>query len=332
MGDITQLNQFANPEALLLLALIPLYLIWYFGYYGKKRLVIALSYDPTELQQPKYNFTFLRYIPLTLQLIGLTCAIMALARPQSSFEKNLRKAEGIDIMLLLDTSASMEATDFSPNRLEAAKRHAIEFIDGRVEDRMGMVLFAQDAFSYSPLTLDYKLLKELIDDINFGSVPKQGTAIGQAIAVGINRLRESESPSKVMILLTDGANNRGQIDPITAAKLASQMQMRIYAIGIGKDEFTRYTPTGYRKFASDLDEETLLKIAQVANGRYFRATNPDGLKQIFEEISQLEKVEIKQELYSQVSDLYPPFLLAAIISFLLGFLLMVSFMYNPLEQ
>lgn len=332
MEALSQINQFANPEALLLLGLIPAYLIWYMAYYGKKRLVIALSYDPTELQQPKYNFAFLRYIPLVLQLAGLALAIIALARPQSSFEQNLRKAEGIDIMLLLDTSASMEATDFDPNRLEAAKKHAIGFIDGRVEDRIGMVLFAQDAFSYAPLTLDYNLLKELIDDINFGSVPKQGTAIGQAIAVGINRLRESEAPSQVMILLTDGANNRGQIDPITAARLASQMDIRIYAIGIGKDEFTRYTPTGYRKFASDLDEETLKKIARVARGRYFRATDPEGLKSIFEEISQLEKVEIEQELFSQVNDHYPPFLFAGIICFLLGFLLMVSFMYNPLEQ
>lgn len=330
--DLTQINQFAYPEALLLLALIPAYLVWYIGYYSKKRLVIALSYDPAELQQPKYNFAFLRYLPLVFQLLGLGLAIVALARPQSSYEQNLRKAEGIDIMLLLDTSASMEATDFNPNRLEAAKKHAIEFIDGRIEDRIGMVLFAQDAFSYSPLTLDYQLLKKLIDEINFGSVPKQGTAIGQAIAVGINRLRESDAPSKVMILMTDGANNRGQIDPITAAKLASQMNMRIYAIGIGKEEFTRYTPTGYRKFASDLDEETLQKIAQVARGQYFRATDPDGLKKIFDEISQLEKVEIHQELYSQVNDLYPPVLLAGIICLLVGFLLMVSFMYNPLEQ
>jgi Ca-activated chloride channel family protein len=330
--DLTQLNQFAHPEALLLLALLPTYLIWYRFYYSKRRLVIELSYDPTQLQKPRYNFAFLRYIPLILQLIGLTLAILALARPQSSYEQNQRKAEGIDIMLLLDTSASMEATDFTPNRLEAAKSHAIEFIDGRVEDRMGMVLFAQDAFSYAPLTLDYKLLKELISDINFGSVPKQGTAIGQAIAVGINRLRESEAPSRVIILLTDGANNRGQIDPITAAKLASQMDMRIYAIGIGKEEFTRYTPTGYRKFASDLDEATLKNIAAVARGQYFRATDPEGLKNIFEEISQLEKVEIRQEMYSQVNDLYPPVLLGGIICLLLGFLLMISFMYNPLEQ
>ncbi len=330
--DFTQINQFARPEALLLLVFIPLYLLWYFAYYGKRRLVIELSYDPTELQKPKYNFSFLRYVPLFFQLLGLILAILALARPQNAFEQNLRKAEGIDIMLLLDTSASMEATDFEPNRLEAAKEQAIAFIDGRVEDRIGMVLFAQDAFSYAPLTLDYKLLRELISDIDFGSVPKQGTAIGQAIAVGINRLRDSDGPSKVMILLTDGANNRGQIDPITAAKLAAQLKMRIYAIGIGKDEFTRYTPTGYRTFASDLDEKTLQNIARLARGKYFRATDPDGLKNILKEISLLEKVEIHQELYSQISDLYPPILFAAIICLLLGFILMLSFMYNPLEQ
>ena len=330
--EISSINQFAHPEALLLLGLLPLYLIWYFFFFSKKRLEIKLSYDPTELQKPRFNISFLRHIPLIFQLLGIGLGVIALARPQHSHEQDLQKAEGIDIMLILDTSASMEATDFTPNRLDAAKQQALRFIDGRVEDRIGMVLFAQDAFSYAPLTLDYSLLKELIEDINFGSVPKQGTAIGQAIAVGINRLRDSEAPSRVMILLTDGANNRGQIDPLTAAKLAHDLGMKIYAIGIGKDEFTRYTPTGYRTFASDLDEKTLKQIAKTAKGKYFRATEPEGLQQIFDEISQLEKVEIIQERYRKVNDRYTPFLLASLICLSIAFLSMVSFVYNPLEQ
>jgi Ca-activated chloride channel family protein len=325
-------NQFARPEALLLLGLIPLYLYGYFRWYNKRRLVIKLSYDPTELRKPRRYVAFLRYLPMLFQLLGIALAIVALARPQDAQERSLRQAEGIDIMLLLDTSASMEATDFKPNRLEAAKAQAAAFVEGRVEDRIGMVLFAQDAFSYAPLTLDYQLLLELIRDIRFGSLPKQGTAIGQAIAVGINRLRELESPSQVMILITDGANNRGQIAPITAARLAATYGIKIYAIGVGKDEYSRYTPTGFQKVESDLDEATLKEIARLSQGKYFRATDPEGLQDIFAEISELEKVEVTEEMYRQVSDFYPAFLIAALISLAIAYLLMVSFMYNPLEQ
>lgn len=324
-------DQFKNPEFLFLLLLIPAFIFWYTLWYEPRRLVVPLSYDPNKLAPPKLNLSFLRVFPHVFNVAALGLIVLALARPITAFETEDRYSEGIDIMLVLDTSGSMETDDFKPNRLEVAKETAQRFIEGRLDDRIGIVLFAEDAFSYAPLTLDYELLKKQIKTINSNIMPKEGTAMGSAIAVAINRMKESNSPSQVLILLTDGASNRGQIDPLTAAELAEETGIKIYAIGIGKEEYQRQTMFGTQTIKSDLDEETLEKIADKTGGRFFRSTDAKSLDKIFGIISGMEKVEIKEERYREEKDTYTPLLVWAGIFFAASLLIMMTFVYNPLE-
>ena len=233
-------------------------------------------------------------------------------------------------MLLLDTSNSMEETDFSPNRLEVAKRTAISFIAGRKDDRIGVVLFAADALSYAPLMLDYDLVRKMIQSIEFNIMPGQGTAIGSAISVGINRMRDSETTSKIMILMTDGANNRGEIPPLTAAKLAKMFRIRIYSVGIGSPALPG--KNAGPNSSPGLDEKSLQQIAEITGGTYFHAANPESLQNIFQQISQLETVQIHDEVFREITDHYPRFLKIAIVLLIASFALMLTFMYNPLEQ
>ncbi|MEY3443470.1 MAG: hypothetical protein RLZZ519_1751 [Bacteroidota bacterium] len=327
----TNAEQFRSPGYLLLLLAIPAYLIWYYWWYDRKRLIVQLSYDPKKIAPNRMSWSFLRALPQILNLIAVTLMIVALARPITAREIDNRYSEGIDIMLLLDTSGSMETEDFSPNRLEVAKETALEFIAGRSYDRIGMVVFAEDAFSYAPLTLDYNLLKQQINSITSNIMPKEGTAVGSAISVGINRLKESSTPSKIMILLTDGASNRGQIDPITAAGLAKRNKIKIYTIGIGKPEFQQQTAFGVQTIKSDCDEPTLQKVAEMTDGKFFRSTDESSLKNIFESISKMEKVEITEEHYREENDFYGPILLVGFLIFALTMLLKVTFIHNPLE-
>ncbi len=257
--------------------------------------------------------------------------ILAIARPQKSASISERMAEGIDIILTMDVSGSMELEDFNPDRLTVAKKSAAEFIRSRKGDRLGLVLFAEDAFSYAPLTLDYDLLLKLINDIHSGILPKQATALGTAVSVGINRLRDSESATKIIIVLTDGANNRGEIDPISAARLAKHYGIKIYAVGIGKPFFERKTVKGVERIISDLDEKNLKKAANITGGKYYRAEEEGKVKEILEDISRLERSAIKNDIYRDVTDLYPLFLQLALASFILSLVLMTTFMYNPLE-
>jgi Ca-activated chloride channel family protein len=331
------IDLFANPEALLLLLLIPLYLFWYLRFYRQQRLVIRMSYDPIDLGQSRANLTFLRWLPRGLQLLALALLIVAIARPQTADEVVQRKAEGIDIMLTLDVSGSMETDDFSPDRLSVAKRTAASFIEGRNSDQMGLVLFAQYALTYAPLTLDHEYLARMIAGVDFGLLPRSGTAIGSAVAMSLNRLGESDNPSQVILLLTDGANNRGDIDPITAAKLAAERRVRIYSIGIGQPLYQLAsqldsTDAVASSPSQDLDEETLQRMADLTGGRFFRATDPRRLQEIFTEIASLETGEVEDLSYRIVQDRYPIFVKIAIILLGVSFLLMLTFMYNPLEQ
>ncbi|MFN0200872.1 MAG: vWA domain-containing protein [Bacteroidia bacterium] len=310
---------FANPLAFVLLLFVPIFLYWYWKVYDKKRLMIPLSVRVQQLTGIKSNGLWLRHLPLFFQLVGLILFILALARPQDAINIKERKTEGMDILLLLDVSGSMEATDFPPNRLAVAKQNAIDFVKGRVGDRIGVVLFSEQAFSLVPLTLDYEWLCKSVQNINPALLPKQGTAIGSAIAVGINRLKASHAASQVLILFTDGANNRGEIDPISAAKLAAMNQMKMYCIAMaGANE--------------DIDEKGLQRMAKITGGLFFKANNPQKLKQIFTEISKLEKVEIRDDVYRDVTDLYPGFIKVGIFSFLIAYFIMLTYAYNPLEQ
>ncbi len=324
-------DQFRNPGYLFWLLVIPAYLVWYYWWYDQRRLIVPLSYDPNKIAPGRANFAWLRVVPQVMNVLAMTLMVVSLARPVTGRDVDQRYSEGIDIMLILDVSGSMRTEDLDTTRLAVAKETAINFIDGRSYDRIGMVVFAEDAFSYAPLTLDYSLLKQLIKNINFDMMPNEGTAVGSAISVGINRLKESKTPSKIMILVTDGASNRGQIDPVTAAELAKRQKIKIYTIGVGKKEFQQQTLFGTQTVKSDLDEPTMEKIADITGGKFFRSTNRASLHTIFDNISKMEKVEIQEAHYREENDLYFPILALGLLIFCLNMLVMITFVHNPLE-
>ncbi|HSH00216.1 MAG TPA: VWA domain-containing protein, partial [candidate division Zixibacteria bacterium] len=250
-----------------------------------------------------------------LRLVALALFIVALARPQSGNEEREINAEGIDIVLALDISGSMKAEDFKPhNRLEAAKEEIKDFVSKRISDRIGMVVFAKSAFTQCPLTLDYNILLGFLEQINFGMI-EDGTAIGTAIATAANRLKDSDGKSKVIVLLTDGVNNSGEIDPLTAANIAETFGIRIYTIGAGRPGNAMYPvddPIFGKRYAylpNEIDEETLTEIAERTGGKYFRARSEDELNEIYSEIDELEKNEISVKEYVNYQEMFPLFLL-----------------------
>lgn len=252
-----------------------------------------------------------------LRIVVLALLIVALARPQTDKGQESITTEGIDIVLTLDVSGSMQAEDFDPNRLEAAKRVAADFIRGRKNDRIGLVVFAGHSVTQAPLTLDYDVLLSLLDRVKIGMLQEDGTAIGMAIANSVNRLRDSEAKSKVIILLTDGVNNRGEIDPLTAANLAQALDLRIYTIGAGSQGRAYITVDdlflGKRRvpIQADLDEETLQKVAELTDGAYFRATDEASLARIYDDIEQLETTKIDVKQYTDYVDVFPYLVYAA---------------------
>lgn len=307
--------QFANPSFLWLLLLVPLqaFLIL------RRRREAAIKFsDITLLRGVRRSgrARFRRVLDL-LRLLALSLLIIALARPQSGKRITEVTSEGIDIMLALDISGSMKAEDFKPqNRLIAAKEVIREFVTGRQNDRIGLVVFAKDAFTQCPLTLDYGVLLAFLDKVDFGMI-EDGTAIGMGIANAVNRLRHSEAKSRIIILLTDGINNRGEIDPLTAAQIAKTLGIRIYTIGAGRPGKALYPVDDpifgrrYVQLESELDEEQLTQIAELTGGKYFRAKSEDMLKNIYKQISELEKTKFKIKEYLQFSQFFHYFLLAA---------------------
>lgn len=267
--------------------------------------VIFSSLQPFS-QGPRSLRERLQQAPLWLRLAALTFFIIALARPQSVSSKENVSTEGIDIVMLLDISGSMLAEDFTPNRMQAAKSVAEEFIDGRANDRIGLVIFSAESFTQCPLTTDYPVLKSLLKEVKNGMIA-DGTAIGLALANGVNRLKDSKAKSRVMILLTDGVNNRGEIDPITAAKIAATFNIRVYTVGVGAQGEAPYpveTPFGIQRrlIPVDLDEKTLSAVADMTGGKYFRATDNRKLKAIYKEIDQLERSRIEVTAYKRYSE------------------------------
>lgn len=280
-------------------------------------------------------WSFLRVIPDIVLALALALIVVALARPQRSNERVDQWTEGIDIMLVIDISQSMQIEDFEPNRLEAAKQTALDFVDGRSQDRIGLVIFSGDAYSLSPLTTDYDLLKSYIEDINFDMIKNRGTAIGSALGVMTNRMREADSKSKVAILLSDGDNTAGNIDPITAAELASAYDIKIYTIAIGKEGLVPFGKDFFgrpRMINNTLDETTLRKIAEIGDGQFFRASDNEALIRVFERIDEYEKAEIKESRYKDTTDYYYVYLTWAITFFLLWILLKSTFMTNVLQD
>lgn len=321
----------ASPKWLYLILLIPVIILLkiFFERRFRKYLPVALTKE-TLKSEP---LALLRFIPPVLFVLCLILVLTALARPQVTNEQVEQWSEGIDIMLVIDISQSMQIQDFKPNRLESAKKVAKNFVSGRFQDRIGLVVFSGDAYSRSPLTTDYELLNTYIDDINFELIENRGTAIGSALAVGTNRLRESDSKSKVMILLSDGDNTAGNIDPITAAKLAAAYSIKIYTIAIGKEGKVPFGTDFFgntRYVENTLDETNLREIAKIGSGNFYRVSDKEALETVFNEIDQLEKAEIKETRYKDTIDYYYIYLRWAILFFLAWLFLKSTFISNIL--
>jgi Ca-activated chloride channel homolog len=323
----------AFPAVLYLLPAVPLLFLlrWLLTFKRQQKLDIALT--KTDLRSDPLSV--LRFLPGLVLFFTFLLLIVALARPQKTNEKVEQWTEGIDIMLVIDISESMQIQDFEPNRLEAAKQVARDFITGRFQDRIGLVVFSGDAFSMSPLTTDYDLLNANINTVTFDLIESRGTAIGSALAVGTNRMRESDSKSKVLILLSDGDNTAGNIDPITAAELARAYDIKIYTIAIGKEGRVPFGTDffGRTRFVENtLDETTLREIARIGEGKFYRAIDNDALERVFQEINEFEKAEIKTTQFKDTTDFYTVYLKWAIAFLLLWLLLKSSFMSNILRD
>ncbi|SIN85164.1 vWA domain-containing protein [Algoriphagus halophilus] len=314
-----------------------LHLLWIIPALMLLRIFVKFLKNPVlELSLPKRAaknnpWTYLRLIPTGFFFLALVMIVIALGRPQRSNERVEQFTEGIDIVLVMDISESMDLQDFTPNRLEAAKSTAVDFINGRFGDRIGMVVFAGEAYSLAPLTNDYQLLTDLIEDISFNMMEAKGTAIGSAIASATNRMKESESASKVLILLSDGESNAGNVDPLFAAELASALDIKIYTIAVGKDGMVPYGTDFFGRpqmVESYLDETTLREIAKIGNGEFFRASDGGTLNNIFERIDTLEKAEVIENRYKETSDYYRVYLFWGMLLFFIWLLLKSSFLNN----
>jgi Ca-activated chloride channel homolog len=309
--------ELGSPNYLYLLILIPI--IFWIRYLRKKNKFAPLRYSDTSIirKVPFKGGLWPRYIAPILKVLALLVIITALARPRLARTFEEVKTEGIDIILTLDVSGSMQAEDFKPqNRLFVAKDVIKEFVEERTEDRLGLVVFAAQAFTQCPLTLDHNVLVRFLEDVTFGMV-EDGTAIGTAIANSCNRLKDSPSISKVIVLLTDGVNNTGKIDPITAAEIAASLDIKIYTIGIGKPGNAPFPVDDpflgriYKYIPNALDEEVMQKVADLTGGIYFRAETSEKLTEVYKEISELETTEIKTKGYIQYRELFSPFVMIA---------------------
>jgi len=307
---------FAQPYWLALLVLVPLLGIWEWRRARRQPGGLRFSSIAAAKGAPRTIWVRLRGLPPLLRMAALTLGILALARPQERNVVEERFAEGVDIMLVLDTSTSMRAQDFQPNRFEAARDVAAEFIQSRLSDRVGLVVFAGKAYTQAPLTLDYDFLQAMLSEVSMGVI-EDGTAIGTALATAVSRLKDTEAESKVVILLTDGQNNRGEIDPLTAADVAQAIGVRVYTIGVGTIGEAPYVvdhPFMGRQVQMvpvEIDEEMLKEVASRTGGRYFRATDKEALRDIYAEISELEKTRIEELSYTEYAERYTFFLLPA---------------------
>ena len=255
----------------------------------------------------------LRYkIILYLKILTLVLIILSIARPRKIDQLQMMNVDVVDIILVIDISSSMLAEDFKPNRLEAVKEAALNFIANRQEDRIGLLVFAGETFIQCPLTTDKQVLSSLLKDIRIAEKEYDGTAIGMAIANATNRLRDSKAKSKVMILLSDGSNNAGELDPITAADLANQFDIKIYTIGAATDQSITYIP-GVGRMVNEIDEKTLKEISKETGGRYFRAKDQDMLTEIYAQIDSMERTEIEVKSYTKYKELFGWFLIPALI-------------------
>lgn len=325
--------KFANQEYLLLLLLLIPYIIWYLLYRKKSEPTIQMSDTFAYRYAPKSLRQRLVWLPALLRMITFVLIVLVLARPQTHDSWGKRTTEGIDIMLAMDVSTSMLAQDLKPNRIEAAKTVAAEFISGRPDDNIGLTIFAGEAFTQCPMTTDHTslltLLKDVRTDIAERGLIEDGTAIGMGLANAVSRLKDSKTKSKVVILLTDGSNNMGDISPLTAAQIAKSMGIRVYTIAVGSKKVAPYPmqvggTIQYVNVRVDVDTKTLSEIAATAEGHFYRATNTAELKQIYQDIDKLEKTKMEVKKFSKHYEAYQPFAIAAILCLLLEILLRIT--------
>jgi len=325
MGNI----EFLDKYYLLLLIIIPFYVAWYV--WKQKGLQASLKISTLRgfSKAPVSKKIYLRHSLFVLRVLAIALLIIVLARPQSSNSYRNEITEGIDIVMALDISGSMQAEDFKPNRLEAAKEVAANFVAGRKNDKVGLVIYAGESFTQCPLTTDHRVIQNLFHDITPGML-EDGTAIGMGLATAVQRIKDSETKSKVVILLTDGVNNSGEIAPLTAAEIAKTFDVRVYTVGVGTKgmaPFPVQTVFGkqYQQMEVQIDEELLQNIADMTGGKYFRATDKNKLKAIYEEIDQMEKTRIEVREYTKRKEEYHWFAVMAGL-----FLLLEIFLRNTI--
>lgn len=325
--------EFINKEFFLLLLLLIPYIIWYLMFRKKSEPTMRMSDTNAYRYAPRSWKVALMPLQLLLRIATFVLIVFVLARPQTSNSWKDRTIEGIDIMLAMDVSTSMLAEDLSPNRIEAAKKVAAEFIADRPNDNIGLTIFAGESFTQCPMTIDHASLLNLLHgvraDIAARGLIQDGTAIGMGLANAVARLKDSKAKSKVVILLTDGSNNMGDISPMTAAEIAKSLGIRVYTIGAGTNGTARYPmPVGngvqYVNLPVEIDTKTLNDISNATDGKFFRATNTRELQQIYKEIDQLEKTKLNVKQYSKKYEAFQPFALAAILTLLLELLLRVT--------
>lgn len=318
---------FKNPYFFALLAVIIPYILWYALKYKKSQPALKMPETAKYRYVPKSFRIYLMHVPFILRIILLVLVVIILARPQSKNTWSNTDVEGIDMMLAVDVSTSMLAQDFKPNRVEALKEIAKRFIETRPNDNIGLTVFAGEAYTQCPLTIDHSILMSLYETVDCqmaaNGTLEDGTAIGDGIMNSLIRLRDSKAKSKVLILLTDGVNNRGNISPMTAAEIAKKNKVRIYTVGIGKNGMAMYPlPTGGTvMMPTEIDEKTMTDIAELTGGKYFRAKKNSELEEIYKEIDKMERTKFNVTQYSKRNELYEPFAVAALIVFLLELLM-----------
>lgn len=322
--------EFAYPVFFYGLLLIPLLIVWYIWRGRKSTSSMTISGFENLDNRIGTSRIWLRHLLFLLRITVMALIIVVLARPQSSNRWEQVTTEGIDIVMCMDVSGSMRAMDFRPNRLDASKSVGIEFVNARQNDRFGLVVFAGESFTQCPMTTDRAVVINFLKDIDFGVI-EDGTAIGMGLATAVNRIKESRAKSKVIILLTDGVNNRGDVGPVTAAEIAAGFDIRVYTIGVGthgtapvpvQDAFGR---TMTRNMPVEIDEDVLKKIAETTDGSYFRATDNHKLREIYQQIDEMEKTRLDVKQFSKKKEEYFPLLLAAMLILLLEIMLRYTF-------
>lgn len=321
---------FANIEYLFLLILLIPYIVWYIMRRKRTEATLQVSTTRMYMNVRKSWKVYLIHAPFLLRICAFVMIVLVLARPQTTDNWQNTEIEGIDIMLAMDISTSMLAEDLKPNRLEAAKQVAAEFINGRPNDNIGLTIFAGEAFTQCPLTVDHGVLLNLFHSVScdmiYRGMIEDGTAIGMGLANAVTRLKDSKAKSKVVILLTDGVNNRGELSPLTAAEIAKQFGIRVYTIGVGTNgtapyPMQTYAGVQYIQTPVEIDEQTLTQIAAETNGNYFRATSNSKLKEVYQEIDKLEKTKLNVKEFSKREEEYERFALVAFLCILLELIL-----------